>query len=118
MRSRISSIFFSLSIPHIVYDTHIITDRELVEFYEKELSARPSRLHDVLNVITDQLFGFYGPAPQLVASLIDRIAGLPDAQPLLNTLRSILHEHKEFEQCGKLIPQQQMRFELRYLLHL
>ena len=62
-------------------------------------------------MLTDQLFGFYGPAPQLAASLIDRIASLPDSQPYLDMLRSILHEHKEFEQCGKLIPQQQMRFE-------
>lgn len=76
------------------------------------MNSRPFRLNDALNVIVDKLFVFYGPVPQLAVSLIDRIVELPDTQPIRDMLCSILHEHKEFEQCGKLIPQQQMRYRI------
>lgn len=98
-------------IQHIDIDEDMFLDESFTSFYQREVARRDARLQDILGVIVNKLLLFYGPASQLAASLVDRIASFPREDAVLTMLHATLHEHKEFEQCAKLVPQQQMRWE-------
>ena len=96
-------------IHHIDIDEDMFLDESFTSFYQREVARRDARLQDILGVIVDKLLLFYGPASQLAASLVDRIASFPKGDAVVTMLRTTLQKHKEFEQCAKLAAQQQMR---------
>lgn len=96
-------------IHHIDIDEDMFLDESFTSFYQREVARRDARLQDIIGVIVDKLLLFYGPASQLAASLVDRIASFPKGDAVVTMLRTTLQKHKEFEQCAKLAAQQQMR---------
>ena len=96
-------------IHHIDIDEDMFLDESFTSLYQREVARRDARLQDILGVIVDKLLLFYGPASQLAASLVDRIASFPKGDAVVTMLRTTLQTHKEFEQCAKLAAQQQMR---------
>ena len=96
-------------IHHIDIDEDMFLDESFTSFYQREVARRDARLQDIIGVIVDKLLLFYGPASQLAASLVDRIASFPKGDAVVTMLRTTLQTHKEFEQCAKLAAQQQMR---------
>ena len=104
----ISILLIHSSISHFAINTANLSS-DLAAYLQSEVALTSQRQRDCLSILIEQLLLFYCPPQQVAYCLVVELITLPSCGCLRPILHQLLHERKEFDQCGKLVPQQQMR---------
>ena len=73
-------------------------------FVEAEQARQAQRRHDCLSILVDNLLLAFCSAQQTAYFLLVQL----ESSSVNDVLRTLLHSRREYEQCSRLVPQQQM----------